>query len=153
MGSKTYQKSGQAMNPHLLRVAGYMPSCAGDAGKDKGHGPPLSLPPMNRKSRTTKGRPIHPSQFRMQLSLKERKENRYRYVWHIPIREGHNDIPALQEKSRVVYFGFHEPKVFTEFIHWWAKKHFTELEKGSYYIDHDKLEEMMQIENYKAYED
>lgn len=138
------------MNPHLLRMAGCM---AGEAGVDKGHGPPLSLPPINKMSGRTKGRPIALSEFRMHVTLKERKENRYRYVWHIPIREGHNDLPALQEKARVVYFGFHDPKVFTDFIYWWAKKHLGELDKGSYYIDHDKLEEMMQIENYKAHED
>lgn len=87
--------------------------------------------------------------FRMTLITKSYRDNKHYYSWQIPLDYGYKDIPATIKRVRIVYSGTHNPKVFTDFIYKWAKKHKAELEKGSYFIDTDKLEEMMRIENYK----
>jgi hypothetical protein len=87
--------------------------------------------------------------FRMTLITKMFRNNKHYYSWQVPLDDGINHIPATIKKARIVYNGTHKPKVFTDFLYKWAKKHRAELDKGSYFIDTDKLEEMMSIENYK----
>lgn len=87
--------------------------------------------------------------FRMTLITKQFRNNKHYYSWQVPLDDGINSIPATIKKAKIIYNGTHNPKLFTDFIYKWAKKHRAELEKGSYFIDTDKLEEMITIENYK----